>query len=325
MKVAVVGYPNVGKSSLVNRLTQSREAVVHERPGITRDRKELATDWNGRQLRADRHRRRRPRGRATRSPSRSRTRRARRWPTPQVALLVVDARGRAAARRRGGRRHPAPRRPAGRASRRTRSTRRGTSRSRTTSTGSGWASRCRSRPPRASGTGDLLDRLVELLPEERRGRGGRGPRPARGDRAPERRQVLARQRVPRPRARDRLRASRARRATRSTRRSRSTGARLLLVDTAGIRRAAKVNESRRVLHVAALPARGRARRRRARRVRRHRRRHLAGPADRRAGDEGRLRDRARAQQVGPRPAATTSTSTTSARASTASCGCGRRC
>jgi GTPase len=48
VKVAVVGYPNVGKSSLVNRLTQSREAVVHERPGITRDRKELPTDWNGR-------------------------------------------------------------------------------------------------------------------------------------------------------------------------------------------------------------------------------------------------------------------------------------
>jgi len=50
MKVAVVGYPNVGKSSLVNRLTQSREAVVHERPGITRDRKELHTEWNGRRL-----------------------------------------------------------------------------------------------------------------------------------------------------------------------------------------------------------------------------------------------------------------------------------
>ncbi len=50
MKVAVVGYPNVGKSSLVNRLTQSREAVVHERAGITRDRKELSTDWNGRRL-----------------------------------------------------------------------------------------------------------------------------------------------------------------------------------------------------------------------------------------------------------------------------------
>jgi len=48
VKVAVVGYPNVGKSSLVNRLTQSRAAVVHERPGVTRDRKEIETDWNGR-------------------------------------------------------------------------------------------------------------------------------------------------------------------------------------------------------------------------------------------------------------------------------------
>jgi GTP-binding protein len=48
VKVAVVGYPNVGKSSLVNRLSGSREAVVHERAGITRDRKEIATDWNGR-------------------------------------------------------------------------------------------------------------------------------------------------------------------------------------------------------------------------------------------------------------------------------------
>ena len=50
MKVAIVGYPNVGKSSLVNRLTESREAVVHERPGVTRDRKEQQTDWNGRAL-----------------------------------------------------------------------------------------------------------------------------------------------------------------------------------------------------------------------------------------------------------------------------------
>jgi len=50
VKVAVVGYPNVGKSSLVNRLTQTREAVVHERAGITRDRKELACDWNGRRF-----------------------------------------------------------------------------------------------------------------------------------------------------------------------------------------------------------------------------------------------------------------------------------
>ncbi len=45
--VAVVGYPNVGKSTLVNRLTQSRAAVVHQTPGVTRDRKELVADWNG--------------------------------------------------------------------------------------------------------------------------------------------------------------------------------------------------------------------------------------------------------------------------------------
>ena len=50
MKIAVLGYPNVGKSSLVNRLSSSRDAVVHERPGVTRDRKEVATDWNGREL-----------------------------------------------------------------------------------------------------------------------------------------------------------------------------------------------------------------------------------------------------------------------------------
>ncbi|MCW3031351.1 MAG: der [Solirubrobacterales bacterium] len=50
MNVAVVGYPNVGKSSLINRLTGSREAVVHERPGVTRDRKQFDCEWNGRRF-----------------------------------------------------------------------------------------------------------------------------------------------------------------------------------------------------------------------------------------------------------------------------------
>ncbi|MCW3069470.1 MAG: der [Solirubrobacterales bacterium] len=50
MKVAIIGYPNVGKSSLINRLTGTRDAVVHERPGITRDRRELDCEWNGRQF-----------------------------------------------------------------------------------------------------------------------------------------------------------------------------------------------------------------------------------------------------------------------------------
>jgi GTP-binding protein len=43
--VAIVGFPNVGKSTLINRLTGSRAAVVHEQSGVTRDRKELICEW----------------------------------------------------------------------------------------------------------------------------------------------------------------------------------------------------------------------------------------------------------------------------------------
>jgi GTP-binding protein len=43
--VAIIGFPNVGKSTLVNRLTGSRAAVVHEQSGVTRDRKELICEW----------------------------------------------------------------------------------------------------------------------------------------------------------------------------------------------------------------------------------------------------------------------------------------
>src|SRR3954447_18069376 len=45
--VAIVGFPNVGKSTLVNRLAGGREAVTHAESGVTRDRKRVRCEWNG--------------------------------------------------------------------------------------------------------------------------------------------------------------------------------------------------------------------------------------------------------------------------------------
>ena len=50
-QIAVVGFPNVGKSTLANRLAGGREAVVHREAGVTRDRKTLDCEWNGRRFR----------------------------------------------------------------------------------------------------------------------------------------------------------------------------------------------------------------------------------------------------------------------------------
>lgn len=48
--VAIVGRPNVGKSTLFNRLTESRDAIVDEVSGITRDRNYGVSDWNGKEF-----------------------------------------------------------------------------------------------------------------------------------------------------------------------------------------------------------------------------------------------------------------------------------
>ena len=54
--IAIIGRPNVGKSTLVNRIVGRRIAIVEEKPGVTRDRKEVVSDWLGRFFHGDRHR-----------------------------------------------------------------------------------------------------------------------------------------------------------------------------------------------------------------------------------------------------------------------------
>ena len=48
--IAIVGRPNVGKSTLFNRLTESRDAIVDQTSGVTRVRQYGHADWNGKRF-----------------------------------------------------------------------------------------------------------------------------------------------------------------------------------------------------------------------------------------------------------------------------------
>ena len=297
--VAVVGFPNVGKSTLVNRLTGTRAAVVHETPGVTRDRKELVCEWAGTEFRlidtggvdvadrvADHALDRRPGARGGR---RGRPRAVRR-----------RREDRDHAGRRGGRARSCAPRASRSSCSRTRSTTRPGTRRRSSSTGSGLGDPIPLSALHGHGTGDLLDAIVARLPGLGPGAGRRGGDPRRDPRPAERRQVEPAERDPRRGARDRLRRARDD-ARRDRHRLRSAATRrFVLVDTAGPPAQAQPAAGDRVLLGAARARRRRPRRRRARPRRRERGARRPGPRRRRRRAQGELLDARRPLEVGHR-------------------------
>ena len=159
--VAIVGFPNVGKSTLVNRLTATRAAVVHETPGVTRDRKELVCEWAGERFLlvdtggvdvTDAS----PITRARRAGAGG-GRRGRSRPLPRRRTRRHHA------GRRGARGHPPPLAPAG-AARREQGRRPGADELAHELARLGFGDPVQISAAHGHGTGDLLDAILERLP-----------------------------------------------------------------------------------------------------------------------------------------------------------------
>ena len=300
--VAIVGFPNVGKSTLINRLTQSRAAVVHETPGVTRDRKELLCEWTGTwfrlidtggvdaadtgPLRSRRSPTRRAR-RRRRRPRPLRRRRSARESHPATRSWRDDLARRQDAGDRAGEqdRRPAPR-----------------PRRASSSTGSGSATRGRSRPctgtaPATCSTRSSPGCRVRRGGDRRRSDSRRHPRPARmsaSRRCSTARRARASDRVGgagHDAGRDRHGAPARRHDVRARRHCRPAAE-------------AQAAPGNRVLLGAARASRRRARGRRARPVRRVRGDRRTGSGRRRCRAQGRVLDARGAVEVGrhrPRP------------------------
>ena len=176
------GGPNVGKSTLLNRIVGRREAIVEERPGVTRDRKDVDADWRGRAVPARRHRRvagrrRRPRRQGQRAspsgPSPTPTSCCS-WSTSTIGVTEEDAEVADAAAPVGQ-----AGAPGGQQGRR-RATGRPTPGS---CSASAWASPYPVSALHGRGTGDLLDAVVDAAARrrDRRGRRRRGDAGSDGD------------------------------------------------------------------------------------------------------------------------------------------------